>query len=199
MVKIEKLIAQLKDGDWNVKTSAAQRLGEFKDAKAIDVLIDIIMKKSRYSSVVAYEMPRVLTRNPWGSNNVDEDLLDAASDSLVRIGSKALPLLMEKYGDMDTHAQDQSRYIIFRILSDFETMEEVHDFENNLQEGYNRLRTKHKHREDPIKVKTQIANFRMIIAIKKNKLVEDKGILLHGKPNPPKRGMYQQARRQTNG
>lgn len=122
-----------------------------------------------------------------------------AAYSLSRISDiSCVPTLVEALIDEYDDVRNKARSIIYSILEDSATIDRLNELNTKIQEGYGILRKK-KRKEDLIKVTLQIANFKMIISQKKNRLVEDKGILLQEMPKPPKKGMYRAMRRSING
>jgi HEAT repeat protein len=199
MVKISKVLRQLKDGDYYVKKAALKRLGEFKDERAVSALIGIIMEKSRYSSVVEFEKPKVLKRYPLDCD-FPEDFLDTAMESLLRIGSHAIPLLFERYMEMDSYAQERSEYIMSRVMDECGDFKNLHVFEKHLEQGLERIKKRKKQNADQARAQSLIAKLRIVLEDRKNKLASGRDLLLHEKPKPPKKSrMYQQLRRQRNG
>jgi hypothetical protein len=194
MDEIEKLIRQLKYGNVSNQTNALKTLAKSKDERVVDALIEVLMKKSKYSPLAQIESSM---RDPFGTTDSDKKLLVALTKSLIGMGTRIIPKLVEKYETMDHYAKVEARFIFKEILANCKTIYDVNNFEFGLMSGYNKFRKSNKDKNKQDDLKLQIAKLKMEIVKKKNDLSKDKGILLDDKPKPPKGNkMYQALNRE---
>jgi hypothetical protein len=89
--------------------------------------------------------------------------------------------------------------VFVRMLSRCRTIGELNQFEQKVTSAYNQLLNERKKPKECMDAGMAVAKLRKLITKRRNELTKDKGILLDDIPKPPKKGMYQQARRVRNG
>jgi hypothetical protein len=199
MDEIDQLIEKLKSEDWDIwqeRVTAAKALGKINDQRAVLALIKALKDENRYVQKTAAKSLEAMDLNICLEYKIWYLLVLGYPEVILKIGTNAIPFLLESLENNNVKGStfDVLETMIFRCKNS----EEINRITKQLDEAYSRLKGKDKNTEK--KVSLQIAKLRIDLAKKRNRLAENKGILLDDKPKLPKRGtMYQQARRVTNG
>jgi hypothetical protein len=177
-IEVASFLSKLiEDKSWHLDTrcKAVESLGRIGDPSAIPVLI-------------------------YALKDNNPSIQKSAAEALGEIGAmQAVPALVIALNDWDEDVKCNAADSLQKILGKSVSIEQVKQFETKLQQGYDALIRECKHGFKLNKAKTKIIEFKIEAAKRINELTKDKGILLDAKPKPPKRGMYQQARRVRNG
>jgi len=205
MDDIDKLIEQLKSPDANARINAAKRLGELKDPGAIPALEKALNDSD---SNVRCEAKNSLVRLRASSHRVAKELRDLMTgqtllkspQTLYRVEETEVIPLVNVLASPLYYPRQIAFDRLERKLQGCKTIEDVLKFESEMSEGYDRIKKK-EHKGDEKKSEIEIARLRTAVAMRKNELAHDKGILLDGIPKPPKpnKGIYQSARVMRNG
>jgi hypothetical protein len=167
---------------------SAHALGAIGDPRGADPLVMLFIEYFNLVSPSWSPMSAVIQTSLSRPYNI-------IGGALISIGNASIPALVEAFFDGKDVLKSYANEVSIKILLKCETKEQVKDFEAKLYEGMARL--KRKSRNDPIPM--EIAKLKQGVTRRKNQLSKDKGILLDAKPKPPKKGMFQQARRVRNG
>ena len=208
MDEVEKLIEQLKseDGDARIRISAAGRLGEIKDERAVPALIGAL--KGRLE-----EMRREAA---WALGNIGDasavpvliEALDEkdsmrcyVAEALGKIGDvSAVPALIGALKDENRDVRFNAVIALEKIVEKPRTIKGLEIAEEGIAKGSVALR---KEKDKGVRITTQIKIARLTrkIAEKKDKLAPKRDLLLDDKPKPPKRdkGIYRVLGRIRNG
>ena len=203
MDEVEELIGQLKSEDICVGAKAIERLGEFKDRRAVFALIGAALGRSPgLRSIAAWKLRDIgdpsavsVLIEVLKSENLGSQ--EEAAGALEKIGKIAIPRLIETLRNENVYARVYAAELLEKIAKQCKTIEDLEEAEMLLEKGSVVLRKGRIDRDILIYAQVCLAKLTREIAKKKDQLAPKKDLLLDDKPKPPKRGrgVYQTVRR----
>jgi hypothetical protein len=215
MGEVDTLIGQLKDPNIQIRLNAACRLGEAAaenpESKILNALIAAL--KDEFAGVriwAAMGLGGVCKQSAVPAlvealKDEDERVQKVAHEAIIGIGSIAVIELMITPNYGDARFREKTSNLVSLLLNnpDFQNCNEIselREFENRLQEIHDSLRNLGD-KNTLKKIGINLTRLRTAVVNRRNKLATQttNDIILDDKPKPPKKGMYQQIKRTTNG
>jgi hypothetical protein len=196
---VPALIDLLMDPNKELRQTVATLLGRIGDTFALPVLISAL-KGDRHRHVrcaaagALVEMGKQAVPALIDAMKNDRSKLvrSKAAKALCMVHEvSAMPALIDLLNSENEKMRWDVLFAFEHILKNCKSREDVQEFEDKLDDGLFRLRGKHRKIGKIKKVGFFFAKLRKKAQGMKNRLSQDKGILLDDKPKPPKKGrMY---------
>jgi HEAT repeat protein len=193
------LIERLESGksSSNERSNIIKALGKIGGANALATLTG---KLKGDCLAVNYTAAKTLEKTGFENIELKDIILSLSilkdTDRIVELGASVTPIVFEllKDGKLASGWCDCLRESFDRIIKNCQSVEEIGFIESNLMEDFDSQKTKSGKGNLVLTSKTldqrvliMAIMYKIKLAQKRNDLSKDKGILLDGKPKPPKR------------
>jgi hypothetical protein len=162
MDEVDKLIEDLKSADPDLRILAIKSLGEIRDARAVDPLINILTEDEPH------------------------EIRWFASRALVDVGTRSILPFIDKLNEGDIELFWISERFLNQILERLSSLDSIKDFIKDAEEGMYRLRGVHEKQHQSC-AENCISKIIARAMEKKNSIFRE-NLVLDGLPKPLKRG-----------